>query len=428
MRREKSGELAANPTSVGLSMASGDIEALSDTHLLLGAVVWGEKFVEDFSRFALASLLSPGNIPAVLSDVPSPAARFLIATDPADRCLFDARPEMSELRRWMKVEYLALPEGGDALERMSVGHRLITARFAAEGRVAGIVYPDSIYADGTLRWAAAETRKGAKLATTACPRTCSDTLATALFAHRKDGVLQVSKQQLASAALGHLHDEFRRCLWSSDRFADQPAVCAWPLPVDRDPPDAVVLHSLCWAPVLIDYGAIANHDSESLEAWTIDGDYLFRNVGSGDDGAVAIPHDADDAMIISLSDPSRGIIDLRSRMLMRLPVLGERVRRALVRLWLNDPAIDPLKKNLFKIPVLWGVCSKTVLDETKAEASAALAPVFGPVRAGDHLLYWFFSFRLQLGERVWFVVTWPVSKLPLGIRRRIRGWLGRGTQ
>ena len=41
--------------------------------------------------------------------------------------------------------------------------------------------------------------------------------------------------------------------------------------------NGILVHSLNWQPMLLDYGAIADHDTSTFDRWTIDGDYLFNN-------------------------------------------------------------------------------------------------------------------------------------------------------
>ncbi len=391
--------------------------------LLLGSVLWGPRFVDTFCRTALASLLAPDNIPACVGGGER-EARFLIATDPADRPRIEARPEITALREFMAVDYLDLAKGGSSMVRMSAGHRLITARFAEAGALAGIVYPDSLYADGTLAWAKRAIDAGARLATVACPRACVDDLLDALELERSGAALSVEAATLGRRALRHPHDELLRCFWPRSTFGDRPAVCAWPVPAAADPPSALLLYSLCWAPLLLDFSALAGHDAGSLEGWTIDGDYLYRNVGEGRDGTVAVPAAGDPALIVSLSNPDQGITGLRRHPLLALPVAGHFFRRAMMRHWLNDPAIDPLKRVLFRRPVVWGEAPADVLAPVRQDAERALASVEAPPGAFDRVVYALVRVRPRLAARLWFLLSWPISKLPgrfrHGLRRTLR--------
>ncbi len=47
--------------------------------------------------------------------------------------------------------------------------------------------------------------------------------------------------------------------------------------VARPGEDGILLHSLSWAPLLFDYGAIGEHDTSTFDQWTLDGDYLYNN-------------------------------------------------------------------------------------------------------------------------------------------------------
>ena len=49
--------------------------------------------------------------------------------------------------------------------------------------------------------------------------------------------------------------------------------------------------------MLLDYGAVGEHDTSTLEQWTIDGDYLFKNLGRSK--KVYVVQDSDEMFLAS---------------------------------------------------------------------------------------------------------------------------------
>ena len=58
-----------------------------------------------------------------------------------------------------------------------------------------------------------------------------------------------------------------------------------------------MLHSLSWAPLLLDYGAVGDHDTSTFDQWTLDGDYLFNN--SGNMKKIHVVQDSDEIFLAS---------------------------------------------------------------------------------------------------------------------------------
>lgn len=79
---------------------------LSDGATLLNLVLWGEAYVEKFLRYALPSLLAPGNIPALAE-----AGRVVIDiyTTEADRDRLSASPRMRALSKIARIDYTIIP-------------------------------------------------------------------------------------------------------------------------------------------------------------------------------------------------------------------------------------------------------------------------------------------------------------------------------
>jgi hypothetical protein len=104
--------------------------------------------------------------------------------------------------------------------------------------------------------------------------------------------------------------------------------------------------------MLIDYNAVAHHDSTVMDNWTIDGDYIHRNFGSSD--KVYVVQDSDEIMQISwapLSDKEQSLEPTSPRYLNWF--YGDWIKRTVFYGALSNPIFDPLKRKIFPLPVFW---------------------------------------------------------------------------
>src|SRR5262249_29649524 len=115
------------------------------------AVVWGEAFSRCFLEYCVASLLSPGNLPALKTRQRS---KFLIATLPTDWAFMNATPIFRELTRYVDRAFIEIPpcaERKSSCEHMGVGHKIACEMAYREKAYATIFAPDCIISDGTIR-------------------------------------------------------------------------------------------------------------------------------------------------------------------------------------------------------------------------------------------------------------------------------------
>ncbi len=78
------------------------------------------------------------------------------------------------------------------------------------------------------------------------------------------------------AAVNGFHSETLAYEWDAPGLMAISPAAWWRVPGE----DGIVLHSLSWAPLLLDYGAIGDHDTSTFDQWTLDGDYLYNNTQS----------------------------------------------------------------------------------------------------------------------------------------------------
>ena len=88
--------------------------------------------------------------------------------------------------------------------------------------------------------------------------------------------ISITGRQMAHAAVNGFHSETLAYEWDAPGLmVDQPGGV-----VASTGEDGIVLHSLSWAPLLLDYAAVGAHDTSTFDQWTLDGDYLFNNSGN----------------------------------------------------------------------------------------------------------------------------------------------------
>jgi hypothetical protein len=336
------------------------------------AVFWGKEYREYFLKYCLASLMSPGNIPALPAD---PGHRFLFCTTEADWAAVQDDPMVRRLRRHMAPELVDIStfrQGPDdprdpSMARMSYGHLLATERAFKSRAVAVVVCPDVIFSDGavgTLRRAVA----GGKKAVIALGlRMRTETLLPALAQAGRvvDGQpMTLSGRELVRFCIEHYHSESEAFHFDAPYFAAIPVSCIWTVPGQ-----GAVVHTFSWAALLMDFGAIDRHRTECLEKWTMDGDYVSQNVA--DPGDIHVVTDSDELFMASFTKESsfsypKYVDYWRTSRLFRV---SHNV--ALIRQLKDSSIMDPLKRKLFRMPILLhtnGLTPELAAARDRAEA------------------------------------------------------------
>jgi hypothetical protein len=319
-------------------------------------VVWGERYTDFLLNFCIASLLSPNNIPALLNS----GNKFLIATTDEDWERMQHRAIFKLLKTYVEPVFLRIPPCPDGLSpctHMGLGHKLAT-QIAYEHRAYGaILTPDVMLSDGTVSAMQRHAVNGVEVVLTAALRFGEEPL----FDHLKqlgiiaDGCpledkglpLVATSRQLVWASLRSFHSESLRYEWQKPYFHEFPSGIWW-----RVDQNGVIVHSLSWAPMLIDYSAMREHDSSVMDSWTIDGDYIYRNFGVSD--KIYVVQDSDEMMHVSwapLSDREQSLAPTFSHYLH--PVYGEWAKG--IRLYgaVTNPVFDPLKRKILPLAVFW---------------------------------------------------------------------------
>lgn len=319
-------------------------------------VFWGERFRNYFADYALPSLLAPGNLPSLKTP-----RKLVIACYPEDSKALKATAIFRQAQKYVEPIFLNLapcPPNKNGCQYMGVGHKLACG-LAYEARGYGCVFaPDTIFSDGTVAALQRHAESGKKLVLApACLRLEEEQFTRELTAmgvlSRKSRVssgqpIVATGAELAEASIRSLHSAARIHEWDAPYIAFPGAPCVF---FRASGNDGFLIHCLSWALLLIDYAAFPHHDTSCLENWTIDGDYLFKNLGDLED--VHVVRDSDELVYAGFTPRDEQKLDL-ARYFRDMPRYAlDDVKAKAIKENYDSPIFDPLKKRLFHDPVLW---------------------------------------------------------------------------
>jgi hypothetical protein len=249
-------------------------------------VVWGEQFRNYFLQYCLPSLLAPGNIPALAGKRP---AEYIVATTAEDWQAMQRTAIFRTLERYAKPILLELPPQTahqPNWEYSVVGLKLYCEAVFQRKAYRIFTVPDYLYADGTVARLNELATSGAQaVLINPQPRIVEEPFFAAL---KEMGILPnadcrdtgaplvYQPRQLVSAALRSLHSMTIVNEWDTPYFCGYAASPWWRVDgVD----DGILICGLGWNPLLIDYGAVPEHDTSLIDARGLDGDYDMRTIG-----------------------------------------------------------------------------------------------------------------------------------------------------
>ena len=115
--------------------------------------------------------------------------------------------------------------------------------------------------------------------------------------------------------------------------------------IGRCPPEAplILMHTFSWAVLMMDFTSLNIHKKQCLETWTMDGNYVYDNIGD-DPNKVYVVRNSSELIYVSLTRDSERIE----------PSLKNYRKLAGIRAVFHHNIMDPLKQRLFKEPVFFG--------------------------------------------------------------------------
>ncbi|MEM7406145.1 MAG: hypothetical protein AAF458_12675 [Pseudomonadota bacterium] len=317
--------------------------------------VWGRAYCDFLLRLCIPSLLAGRNIPAL----PDGAHKFLIACPPEDWEYIAAHPVLAELRQYCEPVHLEIPAPTAqdiATLHMGKGHILATERCSADGAYGVALTPDLVLSDGTVEALVRSASSGKEIVLVAALRFAEEPLLEQLsemgiWTDASPLTVSLTGRQLVSLGMAAMHPETAALDFDAELLMHHSVLPAtlWRVPQDG----GVVVHSLSWAPLLIDYAAIGDHDISTLQNWTMDGDYIFKNFGIPQH--LEVCRDSDEMMIMSWGPSHTFVRNPYADLLRKLPGTRRLYNAARVRMNVQAPEFDDLKRQCVLAPVRWHV-------------------------------------------------------------------------
>ena len=351
-------------------------------------VFWGDRFRHYLTDFCLPSLLSPRNIPHLSGGRRN---RFIFCTTAEDQAALERTQIFALLDRHIEPHFIEIPPppaGLSGCEHMGVGHKLAAEMIHHERGYGVFLTPDLMMSDGSIAALEGYARAGHQVVLSVALRFGEEPLFQNLAAM---GIIRegehlsqagrartITGRQLVAAGIRSFHSETQRYDWESPSFTDFPCACWWRVPGE----DGIVVHSLSWAPVLVDYAAVDRHDTSTFDTWTLDADYVYRNFGT--DAGVHVVTDSDELMLVSWAPLSDRPQRLSRSYLKTLPGVGGWVKGAILRGAVTSGTFDPLKRRIFFLPVRWHSLDVTPRwAETERTAARTLRRYLGDLAPNE---------------------------------------------
>ena len=314
-------------------------------------VFWGPKHRGYFVDYCLSGLLAPGNIPALENKAES---RFVICTTQSDWAALQDDPLFRELSGMVRPEFIEMSIPDPAENKMNVmsrGHKKLMER-VFKARAYGVnLNPDTIFADGCMEELQRLARAGKKLVFHAAIRFELEGVVREMTEKgfwKKGKPLVMKPRQAVDIALRHKHAELKACDFDTTFFWDYPVHTSLDVPGEH----GMVIHCFSWAPVLVSYLDAQAHNTETLDKWTLDGDYIhknFENVNADKD--VHVVRDSDEMFLLSVTPRDEAVVPDTPHWSKSWPVIGRLNKSYLINVVFNDTRIDPMKKIFFLEPV-----------------------------------------------------------------------------
>lgn len=311
-------------------------------------VFWGPVYRQYFLDLLLASLLSPNNLPSL---DPARGSKFLIVTTRADWDALQSELLFHQMQQYLQPVWFEMPfPQQDELKMlvMSKGHKQVAMRAFADRAYGIFVTPDLVLSDGAVAAMERLAVKGKKVVLSVAIRFAQETLLEEMqrLKYWTPGQpLVLPARDLMRLALKHLHTETLRYEFESSYFAESPISVYWRVPRG----DGIIIYSFSWAPLLVDYGAIENHDASTFDNWTLDGDYIHRNFPDPEN--VYVVTDSDELVLVSFTKEAELHFELKPVWMKKAPMVGRRIKVDLIRALKDSLVMDELKRAIFPQPV-----------------------------------------------------------------------------
>lgn len=308
-------------------------------------VVWGEQFVNYLLNYCIPSLLAPNNIPALEKR----SNKFILCTTTDDWKIIKNSNSYSNLKSYIEPVFLEIdyPQNGTpSCVHMGKGHKLATELCFKDKAYGIALTPDLILSDGTIANVQRAADKGTNIVLCAAVRFeekgVFDGLSNQGFT-TSDNVLSVNGRTLVKIACSSLHSQTKVYEYGKLNFAPRSPSVFWSVPKDG----GILLHTMSWCPLLLDYSVLKSHDTSCLDTWTMDGDYVYKNYANNHQ--VHICTDSDEMMLVSWAPEDYNPVSLLpSAFRLLLCFFNKFICFGYVQELYFNALYDPLKRNYLK--------------------------------------------------------------------------------
>jgi phenolic acid decarboxylase len=343
---------------------------------------WGLEHRAYFANMCLASLMAPGNL-EVLKD--RPGSTFLIATTKPDWDALTTHPLFIQASHYVQMQWLEIDQvDTNKFRTMSDAHAVM-GHLAFQARAIGTwLAPDMVISHGAIEFARKKIDEEGKAAVRVCALRhdfrglMSELRDKGIFLESQ--ALDVSQRDLAGAAVRHMHSETQAYEYEQPYFGCPMPVAPW----WRVAPDGAVVHTLSWLEFALDYSRVPAHDLNTFHTWTVDGDYLWRQLHHVPLEDIYAVYDSDEIVLVGTTREEQLHYPKMLLPPCSLPVYGKRFKRMYVRYVRNNMGvIDPIKHRLFRKGVFlhgsdltpkWRAVAKRA-EQEMALTTQALTPI-----------------------------------------------------
>jgi hypothetical protein len=262
------------------------------TRTLFAAVLWGRDYVDNFVNGSLPTLLAPGNLGGMS---PDGGSKLLIVTTEEDAEHFRAAPAYAALRRHIATEfrYIEKPHGRNKYEIVS-GHQCRVIHASKDFDALVFLYPDFIFADGTICNVLGRLAEGYDAVVMPVPRAAEETIRPELEKHEKSGAIALEPRRFVEIAARNLHHSMASYFLDAKAFSAYPSTLLW-----RVADNALLFRCFHLHPIALRVQR-NNPNYTTPFRITLDEEYLPRLFPCSD--RIYFVEDSDEAAVCSLTE------------------------------------------------------------------------------------------------------------------------------
>ena len=197
--------------------------------LVFPIVVWGEKYLETFTKLALPTFLASGNIPYCASRLKT---RLIIITDEDGAAFLESAEEFKFARETCEVEVrseVRLPTSTvmNKYALMAAAHHSVIKELQGSHSIVGILSPDCLISDGTLGRSLDWVVSGFSAVLAPGPRAGLQGVMRSLRDKVVGGRLSISSARLVSLLCENFHPISQSVFYNARKLSTMPSCLYW---------------------------------------------------------------------------------------------------------------------------------------------------------------------------------------------------------